>query len=783
MEPILGDTSPEFLCNDVDNDNNNNNNNKPEDLNLTPSFEYPSKDAKKAIDDVPVTKKIENKKAIEDELPVNMDELLTVDDSNNTKPQVEATSSSKEAKNVEILTTTTTTTTSTTTQTFEYPSQEAKKDASAKKTLDSMDEDMDDLFCDVDDDDDDDDNNRPDTESTPTCQGASFQYPSKKENIVDDDMDDLFCDVDNDDTKQDAESPPTPQSIRSFQYPSKDAKKNNVEKAPVNKIEENMDDLFCDVDNDNTKTNRPEAPQAMPAVATAQGFTFVYPSKEAKKANTERIPMNNIENDMDELFCDVDNDNAKPMAPVKVDDDNDDDDMDELFCDVDNDNAKPEPNSPPPPAAVTTTKSTSFVYPSKKAKTAYPSQQAKTDLPSEESPAPASLDAPTTHRSNRSRRNRNDSDGEGEGDGDNDNDEFDTDHRAPTSFSDDTLGHRVKSRMTHRQSRHADYDSDEDDEGDSDNDDDHNHTRRSSQVTLDSTVYNSVGAVAVYRTGVVSQRPAVLTQAELHGPETQLLSSKEFDRSLPLGTDDTVFEEETWIDATVTSMPVQKMSGSGKKKPNTVLIDNTNIRKQKQKDDGKSVDLPWYKSRFVWVMITILVVALAVIIAVVVVVGGKGKVPETLPEAPTMAPLEQLRAQLKAQAFERHIGSIPDESTRYDAFQAYDWLTKNDEITIFSDNMSEDDVGIMKTRYTLAVMYFSLGGNTWNRYNGWLNKGLNHCGWAFIDCRPVGEENFVPTYFDPVTGLQLQQNNLQGTLPKELTLLSKLCTTTVCYAD
>eukprot|EP00536_Pseudo-nitzschia_multiseries_P000444 jgi/Psemu1/233589/estExt_Genewise1.C_60023 len=103
-----------------------------------------------------------------------------------------------------------------------------------------------------------------------------------------------------------------------------------------------------------------------------------------------------------------------------------------------------------------------------------------------------------------------------------------------------------------------------------------------------------------------------------------------------------------------------------------------------------------------------------------------------------------------------------------------DFVTHNG--TKFSDNMTPDDNEIMATRYILAVLYYALGGEEWDRYSFWLREDKEHCNWEYVYCRIKRGENGKPkTYFKPVTEFQLKDyNSLIGSLPSELLHLSKL---------
>ncbi len=292
----------------------------------------------------------------------------------------------------------------------------------------------------------------------------------------------------------------------------------------------------------------------------------------------------------------------------------------------------------------------------------------------------------------------------------------------PVSY--DTLTHRMKSKMNGRQRNRRDYDSDDESEHSESNNDSHQ-------------IYPSIGAVAVNSRGAIPQRPGVLS-------------------SLPIGNfDESTYDGmqtnggDTWIDATVETAPT--VGDVEKKKTYCDVIPKD------EKEIEKPVDLPWYWSRFFWIMVAVLVVALGAIVTVVLVLVGGGEDP-TPP--PTPSPIDPI----KAGAFERYIGTLG--SNAMPQIEAYYWLVFEDEITNFSENMSQVDIDIMKTRYNLAVFYFTLGGENWWSPINWLGGNVSHCDWRGVGCDMDGDIN----------NLTLDDNNLQGTLPSEVVQLSTLGT-------
>jgi len=104
--------------------------------------------------------------------------------------------------------------------------------------------------------------------------------------------------------------------------------------------------------------------------------------------------------------------------------------------------------------------------------------------------------------------------------------------------------------------------------------------------------------------------------------------------------------------------------------------------------------------------------------------------------------------------------------------QAFKWLTDTDSVSkSCSDNLVQ--------RYVLAVFYYSLNGRNWKRNNFWLSSE-NECKWEGILCTNNSEYlrklqlSNNPTIFQEVSEMNLDNNNMSGTLPTELAILSRL---------
>lgn len=92
---------------------------------------------------------------------------------------------------------------------------------------------------------------------------------------------------------------------------------------------------------------------------------------------------------------------------------------------------------------------------------------------------------------------------------------------------------------------------------------------------------------------------------------------------------------------------------------------------------------------------------------------------------------------------------------------ALNWLRDVDV-----SNACEDDGTTMKERFTLALIYYRMGGDGWFVSSGWLSKD-DHCeSWSLVGCDDAGR----------VTTISMNINNVIGEIPPEIFNLSELST-------
>ncbi|CAB9510715.1 Leucine Rich Repeat [Seminavis robusta] len=190
---------------------------------------------------------------------------------------------------------------------------------------------------------------------------------------------------------------------------------------------------------------------------------------------------------------------------------------------------------------------------------------------------------------------------------------------------------------------------------------------------------------------------------------------------------------------------------------------------------------------------TIVFIGATVLVAVIVIavtIGvskSKGSTRTGSTEEPLMAP-----SDAPTVSPELHILSLLDERTIISMedpdspqSKAYQWLIE-DIVPSYSDNR-------IKQRFALATLFFSAGGDKWDDNTHWLNHTVHECDWfnspdfarkaelsklypgsyaGFLEPLPTSQCSNDGFY----QHLWLDQNNLLGSIPKELFMLTTLQT-------
>jgi Leucine-rich repeat (LRR) protein len=126
-----------------------------------------------------------------------------------------------------------------------------------------------------------------------------------------------------------------------------------------------------------------------------------------------------------------------------------------------------------------------------------------------------------------------------------------------------------------------------------------------------------------------------------------------------------------------------------------------------------------------------------------------------LTSSPTLSVEQMLFNFLESVALDGGV-SLNDPSSPQ--FAAYEWLAGNADLRSYSEEQ-------IIQRYVLATFYFSTGGDGWLENSLWLSNE-DECMWYSRAVSPCGTESNLQR-------LELYYNNVQGTIPPEIALLSR----------
>uniref|UniRef100_A0A7S1V1J6 Leucine-rich repeat-containing N-terminal plant-type domain-containing protein n=1 Tax=Grammatophora oceanica TaxID=210454 RepID=A0A7S1V1J6_9STRA len=162
-------------------------------------------------------------------------------------------------------------------------------------------------------------------------------------------------------------------------------------------------------------------------------------------------------------------------------------------------------------------------------------------------------------------------------------------------------------------------------------------------------------------------------------------------------------------------------------------------------------------------IIVVILLSVAAVIASVVATTQAAQGAETVIQtgAPSVAPssMPSFITEGILEAAEGLVrGEITPGTPQYDAVG---WLSTIDG--------TSESLPNFKQRFVLVVFYFATGGDSWTNRADWLNPDLHECDWGTeVSC----EED--PAGGRKVTILDDVRNNLRGSIPRELALLTNL---------
>lgn len=164
---------------------------------------------------------------------------------------------------------------------------------------------------------------------------------------------------------------------------------------------------------------------------------------------------------------------------------------------------------------------------------------------------------------------------------------------------------------------------------------------------------------------------------------------------------------------------------------------------------------PEFRRQRICGLVVIVLVMVGIVLGIALTRKGPVSTTPAATQAPTPAPTSALHGSvsefLSDVSFDGG-ASLNDQSTPQ--FKAVQWLTNNTNLDNYTD-------GQRIQRYALATLFFSTQGTKWLVKDLWLDDGPE-CKWAKLAC----------TSQDEVSRLQFLQNDLNGTIPPEIALLS-----------
>lgn len=186
---------------------------------------------------------------------------------------------------------------------------------------------------------------------------------------------------------------------------------------------------------------------------------------------------------------------------------------------------------------------------------------------------------------------------------------------------------------------------------------------------------------------------------------------------------------------------------------------NQDEAKDLQTSSGSS---EWYKKHSILIIGGgLLLLLAAIVVAVVMSVSFKSKNPTM--EASNNDAILELIASASSD------GGVAVKTPGTPQDQAYQWLLAD----VTSNNVLNYTVEKELQRYALATLYYSLGGdNNWTRRDFWLDDG-DECGRWWQDGLDVDTIRCSSSSGSAET-MRIDSNNLVGTIPPEIHLLSDL---------
>lgn len=183
------------------------------------------------------------------------------------------------------------------------------------------------------------------------------------------------------------------------------------------------------------------------------------------------------------------------------------------------------------------------------------------------------------------------------------------------------------------------------------------------------------------------------------------------------------------------------------------------------------------------VVAAILIAVVAVVVVVVVFVinnddSGPAATPRTpsptpsptnKPNVPAITQLAEIRRVVANNTFaSTNLQLLPEVVASYEGESfnpSSNYLVRAASWIMFVDPLDAAPLDpLFVPRYVLTMLYYAFGGDGWINRGGWLS-GADICSWYGVNCDRLGKY---------VHELDLSDNNLVGTIPSEINMLSDL---------
>lgn len=251
---------------------------------------------------------------------------------------------------------------------------------------------------------------------------------------------------------------------------------------------------------------------------------------------------------------------------------------------------------------------------------------------------------------------------------------------------------------------------------------------------------SSNGIVLSRQRGILSNHPAIAQRAEMEAAQSSEAAHQRPEAAQSSGTSQ--------------DQPIPT--------PATEADPEVNSRgKLPKENECKEVSPFGFSRRFLCILLGLTVVAVAAGISIPLARKGDDSNDHgPAPQEETEAGVLDDRISMIISFIEGSVSSSEKlGNTKSPQHSALKWLS-TDMLSPIPSNGSEAEIQSLVTRYSLAVFYYSLDGESWLSSIDWLDAETSECAWQFLECDDDGAVTVINTggsFF-----------NIGGSLPSEL---------------